>query len=150
MQAAPIAAATSSRLDRSRWSPTDLVAGAGILVLVISLFLPWFGVSIGPIGITIDGLTAHGYLYLVLILALVELVYLVAIAGKPEPGGRTPVSHESLLSVINIINVILVVVGFLDKEGSAGWRFGAIVALIAAVVAAAPTLVISLSGRARR
>ena len=142
---------TSFHFDRSRWSTTDLVAGVATLVLFISLFLPWFGVSVGPIGITVDGLTAHGYLYLVLILALVEMGYLVAIAGMPDIRGRVPVPHEQLLTVINIINLVIVVIAFLDKGASGvGWRFGAFVGLVAAIVAAAPKLAVSLSGRVRR
>jgi hypothetical protein len=142
---------TAYRFDRSRWSSTDFVAGVATLVLFISLFLPWFGVSVGPIGLSVDGLTAHGYLYLVLILALVEIVYLLAIAGLPDIRGRVPVPHEQLLTAINIINLVIVVIAFLDKGASGiGWRFGAFVGLIAAIVAAAPKLAISLSGRVRR
>jgi hypothetical protein len=142
--------ANTYRFDRSRWSSTDFVAGVATLVLFISLFLPWFGVSVGPIGIEVDGLTAHGYLYLVLILAAVEIVYLLAIAGMPEVRGRMPVPHETLLAAINIINVIIVLTAFLDKGASGiGWRFGAFVGLIAAIIAAAPKLAISLSGRVR-
>jgi hypothetical protein len=140
----------SDHFDRSRWSSTDLVVGVATLVLVIALFLPWFGVSIGPIGLEVDGLTAHGYLYLVLILGLVELAYLV-IAARADVRGRVPVPHEQLLTTINVINLVLVVIAFFDKGVSGiGWRFGAFVGLIAAIVAAAPQLAISVSGRARR
>ncbi len=149
--AARAGAARNYHFDRSHWSSTDLVAGVATLVLFVSLFLPWFGVSIGPIGIQVDGLTAHSYLYLVLILALVEMGYLVAIAGMPDVRGRVPIPHEHLLTTINIINLVLVVIAFSDKGPSGiGWRFGAIVGLIAAFVAAAPKLATSLSGRARR
>jgi hypothetical protein len=120
-------------------------------VLFISLFLPWFGVSIGVIGVTVDGLTAHGYLYLSLILCLAEMGYLVAIAGMPEIRGRFPVPHELLLTAINAINLLIVVIAFLDKGGSGiGWRFGAFVGLVAAIIAALPKVAISLSGRVRR
>ncbi|MGH9007907.1 MAG: zinc ribbon domain-containing protein [Acidimicrobiales bacterium] len=149
--ARPGGSAAAFKFDRSRWSTTDLVAGVATLVMFISLFLPWFGVSLGPVGITVDGLTAHGYLYIPLILALVEIGYLVTIAGMPEIRGRVPVPHEMLLAVINIVSLVLVLIGFLDKGGSGiGWRFGAFVALIAAAVAAAPKLAVSLSGRVRR
>jgi hypothetical protein len=155
--AAPAAGAAGSgvarnyHFDRSRWSSTDLVAGVATRVLFISLFLPWYGVSVGPIGLTVDGLTGHGYLYLVLILALVEMGYLVAIAGMPDIRSRVPVPHEHLLTVINVINLVIVVIAFLDKGASGiGWRFGAFVGLIAAIVAAAPKLALSLKGRVRR
>ena len=143
--------ATAFRFDRSRWSPTDLVAGVATVVLFIALFLPWFGVTIGPIGLSVDGLTYHGYLYLVLILCIVEVAYLVAIAGLPHIRGQVPGPHEMLLATINVINLVLVLIAFLDKGASGiGWRYGAVIGLIAAIVAAAPKFAISLSARIRR
>jgi hypothetical protein len=53
------------------------VAGASLLVL-ISLFLPWFGFR-AP-GASISGATAHGYLVLVVITALL-------LAGAPVSQG---------------------------------------------------------------
>jgi hypothetical protein len=67
----------------------------------------------------------------------------------PELRSRLPVPHEMFLTVINIINLVMVVIGFLDKSG-AGWRFGAFIGLIAAIVAAAPKLALSLSARVRK
>jgi hypothetical protein len=118
------------------------------LVLFIALFLPWYGVSIGPISVTADA-TAHGYMDIVLVLCLVELAYLVAIAGLPELRGRLPLPHDVLLTGINAVNLVLVVIAFFDKSG-AGWRFGAFVGLVAAIVAALPKVALSLSARARK
>ena len=147
--AAPRAAtAPAFQFDRARWSPTDLVAGVATLVLFISLFLPWYGVSIGPISVTADA-TAHGYMYIPLILCLVELAYLVGIAGMPELRSRLPVPHDLFLTGVNGINLVLVVIAFLDKSG-AGWRFGAFVGLVAALVAALPKVALSLSARVRK
>jgi len=122
--AAPKAASPvgNFKFDRARWSPTDLVAGVATLVLFIALFLPWYGVSIGPISVTADG-TAHGYMDIML--------------------------HDLLLTGINAVNLVLVVIAFLDKSG-AGWRFGAFVGLIAAIVAALPKVALSLSAKARK
>lgn len=116
-------------------------------MLFISLFLPWYRVSIGVIGEDFDAL-AHGYMYMPLVLSLVELGYLVLIAGLPEIRDRIPVPRDVLLTGINVFNLVVVVVAFFDKFGT-GWRFGAIVGLIAAVVAAAPELVIAASANAR-
>jgi hypothetical protein len=146
--AAPRAATPQFKFDRSRWSPTDLVAGVATLVLFISLFLSWYGVSLGPISVTGDALV-HGYMYIPLILCLVELAYLVGIAGMPDIKGRLPIPHEMFVTVINIVNLVLVVIAFLDKSG-AGWRFGAFIGLIAAIIAAAPKLALSLSARVHK
>jgi hypothetical protein len=53
------------------------------------------------------------------------------------------------VTVINIVNLVLVVIAFLDKSG-AGWRFGAFIGLIAAIIAAAPKLALSLSARVHK
>jgi hypothetical protein len=118
------------------------------LVLFIALFLPWYGVSIGPISVTADA-TAHGYMYIPLILCLVELVYLVGIAGLPDLRHRLPVPHDLFLTAINAVNLVLVVIAFFDKSG-AGWRFGAFVGLIAAIVAALPKVALSMSAKVRK
>src|SRR5215468_2251006 len=71
----------SFSFNSARWERTDWTAGIATFVVLISLFLPWFGVSILGISGTADGLTAHGYLYLVLLVALAIMAYLVIYAG---------------------------------------------------------------------
>lgn len=91
--------AMAFRFDAARWTTADRIAGGATLVLFISLFLPWFSVSAGfgsfSESSSVDALTAHGYLYLVLLLALAMLGYLVAsasLASRPalplRPTGR--------------------------------------------------------------
>jgi hypothetical protein len=117
------------------------VIGVAAVVLLISLFLPWYGINVGIGSLTADGLTAHGYLYIVLILLLGEIGYLAARAGWEQVRGKVPVPHQQLLLIVNTVNLVLVVIAFLDKGPSGiGWRFGAFVGLVAAIVAAAPKL----------
>ena len=70
----PTPAPMAFRLDATRWTTADRVTGAATLVLFVSLFLPWFSVSAGLGNFTAsssaDALAAHGFLYLVLFLAL--------------------------------------------------------------------------------
>jgi uncharacterized membrane protein len=125
-------------------------------VLFISLFLPWFSASSSFAGISasasVDALTAHGYLYLVLIMTLLMVAYLIARAGlKDMPA--LPFSHERLLIAGAGINLVLVLIAVIFKPAgsgvvSVGWSFGAFVGLIAAVVAVAPLARAEL--RARR
>ncbi len=83
-------------------------------------------------------MSGHGYLYIVLILCLAILAYLVVRALFDEMPVKLPVKHETLLFVATAINFLLVLIGFLDKPGGVGWRFGAFIGLIAAIVAVAP------------
>jgi len=136
------------KFDAKHLSTTDRIVGVAALVLFISLFLSWFGV--GPY--SASGLDAHGYLYIVLIIALVEIFYLAARAGWEQVRSKVPVPHGQLLIGANLLNLVLVIIGFFDKPGGygisgVGWRFGAILALVAAVVAAAPRIVTEILDR---
>jgi hypothetical protein len=135
----------SFKFDGTKWSRNDRITGIATLVLFISLFLPWFGVSVSFHGIGLgnyeaDGLTAHGYLYIVLILALVLIGYLVVRAGMAELTDKVPVGHELLILGITAVNAVLVILAFLFKPGGSGvgWRWGAFVGLVAAIVAVVP------------
>jgi hypothetical protein len=138
--------ALAFRFDAARWTRADRITGGATLVLVVSLFLPWFTVSAGfgnfTASGTADGLTAHGYLYLVLILALATLGYLVARAGlRDMPAVQVP--HERLLAIAAAVDLLLVFIAALIRPGGdslvkVGWDFGAVVALVAAVVALTP------------
>lgn len=117
--------AQAFHLDPARWTVTDRVSGAATVVLLISLFLPWYSASASFGGVSAsssaDALTAHGYLYLVLILALVMVGYLVLYAGlRDKPG--LPVAHEQLLAVGAGINLLLVALAPMARSWLQGRR----------------------------
>jgi len=125
-----------------RWSQAERTTAIATLVLLISLFLPWYTYSFGLGSVSVDGLW-HGWTYLVLLLSLVILVYLVSRAGFSEMPFKLPVSETQLLLFGPVINLVLVVIAFIDKPGGVGfsgigWGWGAFVGLIAAIVAAVP------------
>jgi hypothetical protein len=150
-------AASAYSFDAARWTANDRIVGGATLVVLISLFLPWFSVNLGALAglgvspgiVTASGTAAHGWLWFVFVIGLLVLVYLVALAGFPVLPARLPLSHEQLLLGATGLNFLLVVLAFLLKPGGApvGWSFGAFVALIAAIVAVAP-LVRALRGQA--
>lgn len=151
--ATPVSGGTVAfKFDAKRWSQTDRIAGGATLVLLISLFLPWFKWSLGAYGSTSwSGLSTHGFLYLVLIICLVVLAYLVLRAGYEQLPFKLPLAHEPLLLIATLVNLVLVLIAFLDKPSvllaSAGWDFGAFVALVVAVVAAAPLGIPAIKAR---
>ena len=147
-----MASATSAyRFDARRWTLTDRIAGGASLVVLISLFLPWFSVNLGALAselnvapgvATESGTSAHGWLWFVFVIALATLSYLVVEAGYQALPVNLPLRHERLLLAATGFNLLLVLIGFALKPGGdgvqVGWGFGAIVALIAAVVAVVP------------
>lgn len=138
--------------DMKRWSSVERTTAIATLVLFVALFLPWFTYNFGVGTASVDGLW-HGWMYLVFFLSLAILVFLVSRAGFSEMPFRLPMAEEQFLLVATVVNLVLTVLAFVDKPGGVGfsgigWGFGAIVGLIAAVVAALPLGMPAL--RARR
>jgi zinc-ribbon domain len=134
--------------DARRWTRSDQIVGGATLVALISLFLPWFSVSLsGPLGggsATASGTTAHGWLWFVFVIGLVILAYLVLVAGYEQLPFRLPWPPERLLLAASGLNLLLVLLAFVLKPSSGftdlkvGWDFGAFIALLAAIAAVAP------------
>ena len=154
--AAPATAAPSGssipayKFDVARWSLADRIAGIATIVLFISLFLSWFGITVIGITVTASGVSAHGYLYIVMVICILEIAYLVLRAGWDELPISANLPHLTVMMVATIVNLVLVFIGFIFKPGGSGvgWQFGAFLALIVAIVAAAPYAIPQL--RARR
>jgi hypothetical protein len=128
------------KFDAARWSLADRIAGVATVVLFISLFLSWFGVSVIGITVTASGVSAHGYLYIVMILSILIIAYLVLRAGWEELPGGINLPHLTTMLAATLVNLVIVFLAFIFKPGGSGvgWEFGAFLALIAAIVAAAP------------
>jgi hypothetical protein len=141
------------KFDAARWTNADRIAGIATLVLFISLFLSWFSASIGPISVSASGLSAHGYLYVVLILCIAIVIYLALRAGWDEIPVGTKIPHLTVMMVVTLVNFVLTLIAFIQKPGGAGfgtgigWDFGAFLGLIAAIVAAAPYVLPQLRER---
>jgi hypothetical protein len=137
--------------DLSRLSTTDRIVAGATFVTMISLWLPWFTASYTLLGRTasssISGTGDHGWLWLEFLLALALIAYLVARAAWDQLPFRLPFSHEVLLIGATGLQFLLILIGFLampSADGldgfSIGWGFGAFLALIASIVAAAPVI----------
>jgi hypothetical protein len=126
------------RLDLRRLSRADQIVGGASLVVLISLFLPWFGFSTLGASISATGTTAHGYLVLVVITALLIPGYLLLRSGWGEFPFPLPVAHEALLLTGTGVQFLLVLIGFLDRPAAGlRWETGAYLAVAAAALAAA-------------
>jgi hypothetical protein len=143
--AAPASGASSMpayKFDAARWSTADRIAGVATVVLFISLFLPWYTASNVLVSGSVNGLW-HGWMYITLILSVAIVAYLVLRAGWERLPISQEVPHVAVVMVATLINVLLVVIAFLDKPSggfgtNVGWGIGAVLGLIAALVAAAP------------
>ena len=88
---------------------------------------------------------------MVLIICILIVAYLVLRAGWEKLPGGVNVPHLVTMMVATLVNLVLVLIAFIDKPGGSGvgWEFGAVLALIAAVVAAAPYAVPQLRASGR-
>ena len=139
--------------DAARLSQADRISGGASAVLLISLFLPWFSLSLGFGTYSWSGTTAHGYLWVVFILCLAIVAFLVFGAGYAELPMRLPVARENALLAATGLNLVLVLLAFFINPGyrllsnGVGWSFGAFVGLIAAIVAFVPLALPRLRAR---
>jgi len=148
------------QFDVARWTASDRIVGVASLVLLISLFLPWFSVTVTSLdasalgasagAYTESGTTAHGWLWFVFIIAALILAYLILKAGFAVLPVDLPVRHDLVLFAAAGLNILLIFIAFLLKPGSGipgigvDWGFGAFLGLIAAIAAVAP---LALAGR---
>jgi hypothetical protein len=146
------AASSGYNFDARRWALSEKIAGVASLVVLISLFLPWFSGSVSSdntLGLAAQsgsesGTAAHGWLWLVFVIVLLILAYLVLAAGFQEMSFKSPLRRDQLLLVATGVDLLLVFIGFLLKPStdglagvSIGWSIGAFLALIAAIAAVA-------------
>jgi len=118
-----------------RWTFADQVTGVATLVLLVSLFLPWFGTDGDFFNVSVDGMW-HGYMVIVLILAVAIVGYLVLRAGFGSlPLGLSAAATGSLLAGAASLNLLLAVISFATKPAGTNWQYGAYIGLAAAIVA---------------
>jgi hypothetical protein len=133
--------------DARRWTVTDQVAGGATLILLVSLFLPWFGTSGGLFSVSVDGMW-HGYMVIAVVLALTILGYPVLRAGFGSlPFGLSATTAERLLAGAAGLNLLLALVSFATKPVGTTWQYGAFIGLAAAIVAAALPIRSVMAGR---
>jgi hypothetical protein len=113
------AAVQGYNFDAARLSQADRIAGASSVVLLISLFLPWYSVSAFGISVSWSGMTAHGYLWIVFILCLAIVAFLVFGAGYAQLPVRLPAGREMILLGATGLNLLLVLLAFFV---SPSWR----------------------------
>jgi hypothetical protein len=127
---APTAPAVAVR----HWDRTDAAIGTALVLLLISLFLPWFSgtVLLGNRTLasgTGNGPRAHGYLWIVLVLAIAALAILVARDAIARIPGNLPSPGQMLVGITGLA-LLLTVLGLAFRPPGVhirpvGWtRFG--------------------------
>jgi hypothetical protein len=129
-----------------RLTGADKVAGVASFLLLISLFLPWYGVSANGATVTLSGTGVHRFLWLAVLLTVVVLTYLIVHATVGFSQTPMRFAHEPVLLGLTILQLVLVIVPFFDvpdtliKGVTVNFQYGAFIGLIAAVTAVATVI----------
>ncbi|HXN40034.1 MAG TPA: zinc ribbon domain-containing protein [Solirubrobacteraceae bacterium] len=129
--------------DAARWSRGDLVTGVATLVLLIALFLPWFSVQFVGFaipGLSVDALSAHGWMYITLLVTLAVIGYLVARAVYDDL--HLPVPRWQALAGATGVTLLLSFVAFVDAPTGLGQSYGAFIGLVSAIAAVVGTVLV--------
>ena len=135
--------------DHRRLTRTDKIVAGGTFITMISIWLPWFSISWGSStfqdagSASISGTTGHGWLWLEFIVALALLAYLAARAAWDRLPFTMPVPHSPLLIAGTSLQLLLVLIAFIDipyGSDGVGLTWGAFIALLAALAAAGPVV----------
>jgi hypothetical protein len=130
-------------MDTSKLTTGDMIAGVGGIVLLISLFLPWYGVSadipgVGSISDDASGWTALGFIDILLFVIAVAAIAVVAAraagalpADVPAPVILLGLGALALLLVLFRI-IDIPVEGDLPDEIDLSRKIGVFIALIGA------------------
>jgi hypothetical protein len=133
-------------MDSSRLTTGDMIAGVGGVVLLISLFLPWYGVSVDIAGVSAStsgsGWEALGFIDILLFLISVAAIGIVAAraAGSLPDDVPAPV----ILLGLGALAVLLVLYRIIDipvdgdvpDEVDLSRKIGIFIALIGAAAIA--------------
>ena len=132
-----------------RLTRVEQTAGGATLIVLVSLFLPWFGFA--DLGTSVSGTGAHGYLVIEVLLAVLMTGYLLQRSGWEEFPFRLPVAPETVLMAGAGLQFVLVAIGFADVPmAGLSWQSGAYLALIAAAAALGAALMPVLRSRPSR
>jgi hypothetical protein len=136
--------------DHNRLTRVDKIVAGGTFITMISIWLPWFSISWGSGtfqyagSASISGTTGHGWLWLEFFVALALIAYLGARAAWDRLPFTMPVAHSPLLIAGTSLQLLLVLIAFIDipyGSDGMGWDWGAFIALLAALAAAGPVVV---------
>jgi hypothetical protein len=105
-----------ARMDTSRLTTGDLIAGVGGVVLLISLFLPWYGVSVDIADVSVSesasGWEVLGFIDILLFLISVSAIAIVA----AKAAGALPddIPAPVVLLGLGALAVLLVIYRIID------------------------------------
>jgi hypothetical protein len=128
-------------MNTSRLTPVDMIAGAGGIVLLISLFFPWYGVSVDVAGFSASesasGWEVLGFIDILLFACAVVAIAVVAAraagALPPDvPAGVVLLGVGALAALLVLFRIVdIPVPGDVPDEVDLSRKIGIFIALLA-------------------
>jgi hypothetical protein len=128
-------------MDPSRLTQGQKIAGGAGVLLLVSLFLSWYGVDLGGIAaaagvdVSVNAWDAFGLIDLVLFLTALAAIAHAALAASDRKV-ELPVSPAQVVAGLGALSVLLIVYRLLNQPGPnelVGVRFGLFVGLLGAI-----------------
>ena len=132
-------------MDTSKLTPVDMIAAVGGIVLLISLFLPWYGVSVDVAGFSAsESATGWEVLSLIdIILFLCAVVAVAVVAARaagalpPDvPAGVVLLAVGALAVLLCVFRIIDIPAGDVPDEVDLSRKIGIFIALVASAAVA--------------
>jgi hypothetical protein len=127
-------------MDTSRLTTGDIIAGAGGVVLLISLFLPWYGVSIDIANVSVSesatGWESLDFIDILLFLISIAAIGVVAARAAGQlpadvPGAVVLLGLGGLAVLLVLYRIIDIPAGDVPDEVDLSRKIGVFIALIA-------------------
>lgn len=128
------------RFDWKSMSTLDRVIAGGAAVAFIALFLPWYGVSVGPFSASVSGWSAGFTAWAGgLLLTIAGVLLVLRRSGVSVPSAMGPSLQVAALAAVGLLLVIIRWVTFpryhaVGISYGVGARYGIYLALIAGIV----------------
>jgi hypothetical protein len=126
-------------MDTSRLTTGDMIAGVGGIVLLISLFLPWYGISIDVANVSVSesgtGWEALDFIDILLFLISISAIGLVAARAAGQlpaevPGALVLLGLGALAVLLVLFRIIDIPVDDVPDEVDLSRKIGIFIALI--------------------
>jgi hypothetical protein len=131
-------------MDTSRLTTGDIVAGVGGIVLLISLFLPWYGVSVDIAGFSVSGSGWEALGFIDILLFLISVAAIAVVAARAAGALPVDIPAPVILLGLGAFALLLVLFRIIDipvdgnvpDEVDLSRKVGIFIALIGAAAVA--------------
>jgi hypothetical protein len=121
---------------RERVQPSDWVTGIGGLILFISVFLDWFKISFGGIGVGgvggASGVDATKLCYLIVLLALIVIAVVVLRVVEVDLDA-IPIPMSVVVMAAGGLSLLIIIVRMVIHQDFLSLSYGIFVSLVAAI-----------------